>query len=219
VPQDLPVGAKEFAYQWLRDGEPIKGATKKTYKLTAEDMASDEGIHLISVKVVSTKDGKSVTKTTGSLAPGAPALYRFYSSKRGSHLFTADTAERAAVVEKYTDFAYEGIAAYVLPKTKAGAEGEAVVYRFYNASKGVHFYTADPAEKDDIVKKFKEWKLEGAVFTVYSGQADGLVPVYRFYNASKGCHFFTTDKAEADNVTKTYKEWKYEGIAFYVTPA
>ncbi|MEE3126898.1 MAG: Ig-like domain repeat protein [Actinomycetota bacterium] len=42
----------EHAYQWLRDGSPISGATAKTYTLTPEDYG-----HRILVKVTGSKDG------------------------------------------------------------------------------------------------------------------------------------------------------------------
>ncbi|MDF1487419.1 Ig-like domain-containing protein [Tessaracoccus caeni] len=49
-----------FAYQWLRDGKAIKGATKSSYKLTKSDAGKK-----ISVKVTGSKSGySSVSKTS-----------------------------------------------------------------------------------------------------------------------------------------------------------
>jgi len=55
TPQVFPYSTTStIAYQWLRDGAPIPGATAKTYQLTAAADASD---HLIGVRVTLTRDG------------------------------------------------------------------------------------------------------------------------------------------------------------------
>lgn len=52
------------SYQWLRNGSAIKGATKKTYKLTTSDVGKK-----ISVKVSGKKSGyKTLTKTSKATA-------------------------------------------------------------------------------------------------------------------------------------------------------
>ncbi|WP_235734890.1 hypothetical protein [Nocardioides alcanivorans] len=54
----------KFSYQWLRGGKPIKGATKKTYKLKAADRKKR-----IQVKVTGKLGGyKTVTKASGKTA-------------------------------------------------------------------------------------------------------------------------------------------------------
>lgn len=62
-----PVGVK-LAYQWLRDGRAIQGATKATYTLVAADVK-----HAVSVKVTGSKTGYATTsktsKATGAVAP------------------------------------------------------------------------------------------------------------------------------------------------------
>ena len=59
----------DLAYQWLRDGSPISGATSSTYTLAAADTGRD-----ISVRVTGSKTGySSVERTSDPLGPVAPA--------------------------------------------------------------------------------------------------------------------------------------------------
>jgi len=41
------------------------------------------------------------------------------------------------------------------------------VYRFYNFRKGVHFYTADPSERDNVIAKLGwTYKYEGIGYCI-----------------------------------------------------
>ncbi|MCL2803742.1 MAG: Ig-like domain-containing protein [Micrococcales bacterium] len=51
-----------WAYQWLRDGEPIPGATAKTYILAPDDAA-----HMVGVRATATKAGYASTSAVSSL--------------------------------------------------------------------------------------------------------------------------------------------------------
>ncbi|WP_297104019.1 RCC1 domain-containing protein [Tessaracoccus sp.] len=77
-----PSGVK-LAYQWLRGGKSIKGATKPSYVLTASDKGKT-----ISVKVIGSKKGyKSVAKTskpTAKVAKPAPTVTGATPSISGS---------------------------------------------------------------------------------------------------------------------------------------
>jgi hypothetical protein len=205
-----PSGAA-VTYQWLRDGQPIPGATKATYKVTAADTG-----HALTVKATAAKTGYTAGgKTSAAVVPGLAAMHRFYNKTTGAHFYTAKEQERQDVLDKHKQFQYEGIVGYVLDKTTAGA-GEEVVYRFYNTTTGVHFYTADVKERDYVRAHYKEWRYEGAAFTAYSGTAPGRAVVYRFYNAARGCHFYTANASEAAYVKNHYKEWNYEGTAYHI---
>jgi hypothetical protein len=56
-----------FAYQWLRDGVPISGATASTRVLAAPDAGA-----LMSCTVVATKNGVSAVATSAQTAAIAP---------------------------------------------------------------------------------------------------------------------------------------------------
>ncbi|MDR1117920.1 MAG: FG-GAP-like repeat-containing protein [Bifidobacteriaceae bacterium] len=58
-----------LAYQWLRAGQNVQGATAKTYKLVAADQGKQ-----ISAKVTASKPGWTVaSKTSAAVTPGAAA--------------------------------------------------------------------------------------------------------------------------------------------------
>ena len=96
------------------------------------------------------------------------------------------------------------------------------VYRFYNQRSGVHFYTPDEGERDNVIlnsygagtsyEKLKAnpasidpltggwgYTFEGIAYQALETQGTAL---YRFYNASKGYHFLSTSAEEANNVIK-----------------
>lgn len=80
------------------------------------------------------------------------------------------------------------------------------VYRLYNPNSGLHFFTNNVAEKNQLVHL--GWKDEGVAWRAGSNS-----PVYRLYNINSGQHFFTADYSEKTNLVKA--GWKEEGIAFY----
>jgi len=96
------------------------------------------------------------------------------------------------------------------------------VYRFYNSRSGVHFYTPDSAERDNVIRNsyaagttFNSlqakpgsgdpltggwgYKFEGTAYQALDTQGTAL---YRFYNAAKGYHFLSTSADEASNVIR-----------------
>lgn len=94
-----PSGTK-LSYKWLRNGEPVNGATGKTYKLTVADLGA-----VISVSVAGSKSGyTSVTKTSkatktvvrGTLAKGK---VKVTGTKRVDKTVTAKTSKWSSGVE------------------------------------------------------------------------------------------------------------------------
>lgn len=72
----------------------------------------------------------------------------------------------------------------------AHAEETQDMYRLYNPNSGEHFYTANPAEKANLVKV--GWKDEG-IGWVAPKTGD---PVFRVYNPHSGDHHYTLDAGE-----------------------
>jgi hypothetical protein len=153
----------ELAYQWLRDGKAIIGATKAKYTVTAADAG-----HALTLKVTASKTGyQTVSKTSSAVTAGLAALYRFYSSKRTGHFFTASEQEKADVLRLYKDYAYEGVEGYVVEKTSSPDAGELVVYRFYNGTTRAHFYTTDAQEAKELPGKYNHvWSAEGIAYYI-----------------------------------------------------
>jgi hypothetical protein len=93
------------------------------------------------------------------------------------------------------------------------------VYRFYNASKGTHFYTASGPERDSVIRGlWSTYRYEGVAYSVGSS-ASNSQNLYRFYNVRTGTHFYTASEAERTNVaTKLGATFRYEGVAYQVSP-
>ena len=82
------------------------------------------------------------------------------------------------------------------------------MYRLYNPNSGEHFYTANAAEKDNLVSL--GWTYEGIG---WKAPEKSNTPVYRVYNPNAGDHHYTTNKAEKDLLISI--GWKDEGIGWY----
>ena len=133
---------------------------------------------------------------------GVRSMYRMYNPNSGEHFYTADAAERNALI-RY-GWHYEGIGWY------APEESEIPVYRLYNASGGDHHYTVSTKERDTLMER--GWKDEGIGW--YSDE-NMDVPLYRQYNPNAfSCnHNYTADKNENDALISL--GWKGEGISWY----
>ncbi|MDO4526855.1 MAG: hypothetical protein Q4B87_02060 [Candidatus Saccharibacteria bacterium] len=96
-------------------------------------------------------------------------------------------------------------------RVSATVFGAGVIYRMYNPNSGEHFYTKDPAERDNLISV--GWRYEPQEAIAPDFDAEGAEPVYRVYNPNSGLHHYTMDVAEA----KTLKMlgWNYEGVSFY----
>ncbi|HEY5548462.1 MAG TPA: YCF48-related protein [Coriobacteriia bacterium] len=143
-------------------------------------------------------------------------VYRFHNLKSGYYLYSADEAEKANIIAKYSGtWKYEGPAYQI---NTANPLNGSPLWRFVNIKGGFYLYTAGTAEKDNIVAKFsKSWRLEGPAYGV-STDSSG-VPVWRFRNKADGTYLYTADPAEKDNIVAKYsKTWQLEGPAYYLAP-
>jgi lysyl endopeptidase len=90
------------------------------------------------------------------------------------------------------------------------------VYRFYNATSRVHFFTASTSDRDYVLSNIPQYAYEGIAFYAYAASATGLSPVYRFYNSTSNGHFYTASTAEV-NYINTYLTPAFvtEGVGWY----
>lgn len=95
---------------------------------------------------------------------------------------------------------------------------EAGVHRFFNPSKGVHFYSNDLNEINNVRSRLSNYWYEGKVYDPITGSATGSTQLYRFFNAKASYHFMTTSATEAA-VVNNNPSWGYqqEGRAFTVS--
>lgn len=90
------------------------------------------------------------------------------------------------------------------------------VFRFFDSSAGVHFYTASETEKDFINNNLDNYKLEGESYTtVNPDNSEDAVAIYRFFNSVTGEHLYTANETERDSITNNLADFKFEDVAFY----
>lgn len=100
------------------------------------------------------------------------------------------------------------------------AEGS-TIYRFFNPSVGVHFYTASERERDSVIENLSEtYDFEGASYVGAPHDQDGdeitgAKPVYRFFNTSTGVHLYTINEIERDSIIENLPNYTFEGITYY----
>ncbi len=172
-------GNKNFYNIYLRYfGDPAAGFSFKPITGPAGSVFrfynTKIGSHFYTASAVEANDVQSryyATYTYESVAYVAdPAknttpLHRFYNKKTGAHFYTANPDEAKYVKDHFAaTYTYEKVA-YNVSATSAG--GAIPVYRFYRAQNGSHFYTANPAEMNDVRTKLSAvYSYEGPVFYV-----------------------------------------------------
>ena len=109
------------------------------------------------------------------------ALYRFYNAEKRYHFLSSSTEEANSVIRNSLGagydlnnglnrdpiaggwgYKYEGTTYKVSTIAQHGMDQ--AVYRFFNPSKGVHFYTASSEERDTVIRR--------SVGDAYVGQLD-----------------------------------------------
>ena len=100
----------------------------------------------------------------------------------------------------------------------AATANTAPLWRFRNIRGGFYLYTADPAEKDTIIRTLAStWRCEGPAYSV-STLSSGA-PVWRFRNKNNGTYLYSADVNEKNTIVNTLsKTWQLEGPAYYLAP-
>jgi hypothetical protein len=83
-------------------------------------------------------------------------------------------------------------------------------FRWYNPSKGGHFYSY---ERDGGGKSQKGYVFEGSIGNIATTRLSETKELYRWLNPSSGGYFYTTDPAGEECTKRGYR---YDGIAGYV---
>ena len=92
------------------------------------------------------------------------------------------------------------------------------LYRFYRAGNDSHFFTANEAEKNNIIatQPANFWVYEGISQRVLHSQVPNAVPVYRMFNRISKSHFYTALPSELAAIQQNLGHiFSLEGIAFY----
>ena len=90
-----------------------------------------------------------------------------------------------------------------------GTPGTTDFFRWFNPSKGDHYYSHNP--KGD--KSLTGYLFEGSIGNIATSRLTGTRELYRWFNPAKGGHFYTTDEAGEGLVKKGYR---FDGIAGFV---
>ena len=91
---------------------------------------------------------------------------------------------------------------------------ESKVYRFYDPTAGVHFYTADETERNYVTENLTNYQFEGESYTTVDPMTGGQ-EVYRFFNPATGVHLYTTSEVERDSIIETLPNFVFEGVKFF----
>jgi len=145
-------------------------------------------------------------------------VYRFYNAKASVHFYTASAAEKQYVIDNLSDiYHFEGVAYTINTGNPANNKP---LYRFYNFSTGVHFYTASETEKDLTIANLSHlFKFEGVAYYVSTKPVTDSTTVWRFYNMKQGVHFYTANTEEKENtIANLSKTYSFEGPGFYLAP-
>lgn len=166
------------------------------------DRANDE----IMAAIAAFRDARKAG-SAGSYDPIPIAMYRLYNPNSGEHFYTADAAERDAIVTAGWNDEGVGWTAPDLSQTP--------VYRLYSGTD--HHYTTSAVERDYLVSV--GWSDEGVGW--YSDDAQS-VPLHRQFNPNvdpnapvnnSGSHNYTISEAERDYLVGV--GWRYEGVGWY----
>jgi uncharacterized protein YkwD len=101
---------------------------------------------------------------------GLSPVHRFRNNFNGSYLYTIYESERADIVARYAaTFTYEGPAWYA---SQTQLAGWLPLYRFRNLSNGTYLFTANEAEKNNIIASYgSTFSLEGVAYYVWQNTA------------------------------------------------
>ena len=106
---------------------------------------------------------------TGATLEGVEAVYRFFNTETGSHLYTTDEVEKAFIEENLLNYNFEGIKYHAFESQPEGIE-TIPVYRLLNSDTGSHLYTIDQNELNYIQDNLSNFTLENngeATFYVF----------------------------------------------------
>ena len=135
-----------------------------------------------------------------------------------ANYFTDDGQLGEGAIEQVANLSSDEILDYTT--SESIAEGS-TVYRFFNPTVGVHFYTASEAERDSVQENLSDiYDFEGGSYVGAPHDEDGdeltgAQPVYRFFNTSTGVHLYTISEVERDAIIDTLPNYNFEGVAYY----
>jgi hypothetical protein len=121
------------------------------------------------------------------------------------YLYTTNPKAEASRL-RLKKYQHIGIAFRLFPP---GTPGTTDFFRWFNPSKGDHYYSYNP--KGD--KPLPGYLFEGSIGNIATSRLTGTRELYRWFNPVLGGHFYTTDQAGEGLAKKGYR---FDGIAGFV---
>jgi hypothetical protein len=90
--------------------------------------------------------------------PDCKPVYRFWSTKLGSHFYTMNEDEKNGLMDLW-GWSYEGVCFFAYGADHR-PDWTVPVYRFWSKTRGSHYYTIDEAEKNRLMSN-SIWTYEG----------------------------------------------------------
>lgn len=147
------------------------------------------------------------------------SVYRFWSSKFGNaHFYTMNAEEAARIIATDRNWVYQGDTFGAFAAVNGECEAGEPVYRFWSGTFQSHFFTRNPAEKDHLIARDRNWHYEGIAYCADPQKLDDNTPLHRFWSSRYGKHFYTSNEAEKNHLIANDRAWSYEGPAYYVIP-
>lgn len=130
---------------------------------------------------------------------GLSPVYRFWSRKTSSHVWTTSETERDKLIAAGDAvWAYEGVVFYAYAPSAAPV-GTTPVYRLWSNSLARHFYTMDEDEKDELLTESPNvWVLEGIAFYAYGAPYEPDTVTYSLAGDAKDIEYTLTLAAYVD---------------------
>ena len=97
----------------------------------------------------------------------------------------------------------------------ANLDNPDAIFRFYNESTGVHFYTASAIEADGLIRQPGDFTYDGISFSQAHSPSEEATEIYRFYNLDTQSHFYTASAAEKDFLIENHHQFAFEGVAYF----
>jgi hypothetical protein len=121
------------------------------------------------------------------------------------HLYTTNPQAEAARIQ-VKGYRPNGI---VFRLFTTGTPGTTDFFRWFNPSKGDHYYSYDPKGG----KLLPGYVFEGSIGNIGTSRLTGTRELYRWFNPSTSGHFYTTDQGGEGMAKKGYR---FDGIAGFV---
>lgn len=158
------------------------------------------------------------SSTTAATSPSSPPASLNTLTLQAAEASAKSTSAASAPLETLPEGRVAAWSDYASGKVaRKAAAVRLQVYRFFNTLTTAHFYTANEAEKANVLATMPQFSYDGPAFGAASAYSPGLSPVYRFYNTQTGVHFYTISEAEKTSILTNLPQFLLEGTVYHAS--